>query len=494
VATILDALDDKRVFAPFFPSPDWDAWRAFLSALYGLPMSRDQLATFTACTGRSARPRRRATESWVICGRRSGKSRIAALVATYLAALAKTDKLAPGEFGTVLVCAVDRTQAKVVFEYIRALLTEIPALRPLVVSEAAEVIELRHRVRVEVRSSSYRRVRGVTLLAAILDEVAFLRDEASALPDVELYRALKPALATTGGLILGISSPWAQRGLLWSKYRRHYGQDGDVLVWQADSRTMHPSLPAELVEEATEDDPESAAAEWRGQFRSDLESYVSTAVLDACTSPGVVERPRITGPPYVAFLDAAAGSGRDSFTCAVAHAESRDGEAPFVVVDAVREVLPPFDPLAVAGELARFLRSYGISTAQSDKYAGGWVVEAFQRHGVAVAQDAEPKSALYLSALPVLTGRRCDLLDVPKLRAQFASLERRRRAGGRDVVDHPPGSHDDVANCVAGVLASAGAGDGDFVLAANVAPADRRPLLDRDELDAMRRLVDGGGW
>jgi hypothetical protein len=494
VATILDALDDKRVFAPFFPSPDWDAWRAFLSALYGLHMSRDQLATFTACTGRSTRPRRRASEAWVVCGRRSGKSRIAALVATYLAALAKTDTLAPGEFGTVLVCAVDRTQAKVVFEYVRALLTEVPALRPLVVSESAEVIELRHRVRIEVRSSSYRRVRGVTLLAAILDEVAFLRDEASALPDVELYRALKPALATTGGVILGISSPWAQRGLLWSKYRRHYGQDGDVLVWQADSRTMNPSLSAQLVEEAAEDDPESAAAEWRGQFRSDLESYVSTAVLEACTSPGVVERPRITGPSYHAFLDAAAGSGRDSFTAAVAHVELRDGEAPFVVLDAVREVRPPFDPLAVAGELALFLRSYAVDTVQSDRYAGAWVVEAFQRHGIQVVQDAEPKSQLYLQALPALTAKRVELLDLPRVRSQLAGLERRRRAGGRDVVDHPPGSHDDVANCVAGVLASAGAGDGDFVLAANVAPEGRQPLLDRHELEAMRHLVDGGGW
>jgi hypothetical protein len=486
--TILDALSDPAIFGAFFPGGTWGPWSAFLAACFGLPLTPSQLETFTACTERANAPQQRADEAWVICGRRSGKSRTAALVAAYLAALAKTDTLAPGEFGTVLVCAVDRTQAKVVFEYIRALLTEIPALRPLVVSETAERIELRHRVRIEVRSSSYRRVRGVTLLAAILDEVAFLRDEASALPDVELYRALKPALATTGGLILGISSPWAQRGLLWSKYRRHYGQDGDVLVWQADSVTMNPGLSVQLVEEATEDDPEGAAAEWRGQFRSDLESYVSTAVLDACTTPGVVERPRITGPSYHAFLDAAAGSGRDSFTAAIAHVELRNGGgAPFVILDAVREVQPPFDPLAVAGELAAFLRGYRITQAQSDRYAGSWVSESFARHGVEVVQDAEPKSTLYLSALPVLAGRRCDLLDIPKLRAQFASLERRRRAGGRDVVDHPPGAHDDVANCVAGVLASAGAGSADFVLAANLSDTPRARILDEREFELLRR-------
>jgi hypothetical protein len=42
------------------------------------------------------------------------------------------------------------------------------------------------------------------------------------------------------------------------------------------------------------------------------------------------------------------------------------------------------------------------------------------------------------------------------------ALERRRRASGRDVVDHLPGAHDDVANAAAGALVFAalrGAGD-----------------------------------
>jgi hypothetical protein len=372
-----------------------------------------------------------------------------------------------------LVCAVDKAQAKVVFNYIRALFA-LPALRPLVAGETAEAIELRHHVRVEVRASNFRAVRGVTLLAAVLDEVAFLREEGSALPDVELYRALKPALATTNGLLLGISSPWAQRGLLWQKYRRHFGQDGDVLIWQADSRTMNPTLAASLVAEAAEDDPEAAAAEWEGQFRSDLESYVSTQVLDAITVPGVVERPPQSGTAYSAFVDAAAGSGRDSFAAAIAHAEPHRGGQAVAVLDAVRDVRPPFDPLAVAAELAAFLQTYGIDVVQADKFAGRWVVETFARHGITVVQDAEPKSAVYLACLPLLTGQRCDLLDLPRLRGQLAALERRRRAGGRDVVDHLPGAHDDVANAAAGalVLAAQRGADDVGVLVCEREPSD----------------------
>ena len=200
--SLLDALDDPALFAPLFPSPGWDAWRAFCRALTGAPLSGPALDTFQICTGRQGAPTSPATEAWVVSGRRSGKSRIASVIATYLAAWASTDRLVPGEWGTVLVCAVDKQQAGVVLSYVKALFA-VPALRGLVVNETADSLELRHRVKIEVRSSNYRRARGVTLLAAILDELAFLRDEASALPDVELLRALKPALATTGG------SSWA---------------------------------------------------------------------------------------------------------------------------------------------------------------------------------------------------------------------------------------------------------------------------------------------
>jgi hypothetical protein len=173
-------------------------------------------------------------------------------------------------------------------------------------------------------------------------------------------------------------------------------------------------------------------------------------VLDACTTPGVVERPVVPGVGYVGFIDAAAGSGRDSFAAAIAHADLQPDGQVVAVLDAVREVKPPFDPVAVTGELATFLQTYGIDVVQAEKFAGRWVVETFARHGITVVQDAEPKSAVYIACLPLLTGQRCDLLDLPGLRGQLTALERRRRAGGRDVVDHLPGAHDDLANAATG--------------------------------------------
>ena len=62
-----------------------------------------------------------------MAGRRSGKSRMAAAVAIYLALFVK-HRLAPGEKGMALVLAGSIDQAKTVFGYVRGFLEATPAL------------------------------------------------------------------------------------------------------------------------------------------------------------------------------------------------------------------------------------------------------------------------------------------------------------------------------------------------------------------------------
>jgi hypothetical protein len=96
---ILQAVDDPKLFAPWFRNPEtWQAWRAFLAALFGLAMSADQLEVFRACTGRATAPASPFNEAYIVCGRRAGKSAMLALVAVYLATFRNyADCLAPGE-------------------------------------------------------------------------------------------------------------------------------------------------------------------------------------------------------------------------------------------------------------------------------------------------------------------------------------------------------------------------------------------------------------
>ncbi len=475
LVTILNALNDPKLFAPHFQGAEWDAWRVFLASVFGLPVTGDDLAVYRSQTGRTAPPMEQAREAWAIVGRRGGKSRVAALLALYLAAFRDYGPfLAPGERATIPVIAADRKQARTVMRYLTGLIDASPIIANTVESRTAEAIDFKNAVSVEIHTCSFRSVRGYTLGGAVLDECAFWRtDDGAANPDTEIVAALRPAMATIpGALLIGISSPYARRGILWDAYRRHFGKNADpVLVWQAPTRVMNPTVPEHVIEEAYEEDEASASAEYGGQFRRDLEAFVSREAVDACIVPGRIERPPLQDVSYVAFVDPSGGSA-DSFTLAVSHREQDR-----VVLDVVREVRPPFSPDTVVGEYADILKFYGIHAVQADKYAGAWVVEAFARHGIACEQSAKPKSDLYRDLLPLLNSGRVELLDVPRLHAQLLALERRTARGGRDSIDHAPGAHDDVINAAAGALVLACAPPDYSILGGNLADEPVRRSL-----------------
>jgi hypothetical protein len=449
--TILDATEDPALFAPWFKDRNtWVAWRAFLAALFGLPMTENELATYRACTGRTEPPAEPFTEAWLVCGRRAGKSFILALCAVYLACFRDwRPQLAPGERATVLIIASDRRQARVIFGFATGLLLNVPLLRSLVSSQTAGVIELSNGVSIEVGTASFRSTRGYTLVAALCDELAYWRtDDSAANPDTEILDALRPGMATVpGALLLCASSPYARRGALWEAHRRWHGRDeSPALVWQAPTRIMNPTVPQSVVDAALERDPASAAAEYLAQFRSDVESYIGREAVLACVETGVLERPPVAGCAYFAFTDPSGGSS-DSMTAAICH---RDGD--MILLDAVREVRAPFDPESATTEFVAFLRSYGVKRTTGDRYAAEWVTQAFAKRGITYEPSEHPKSALYLNLLPVLNGRTVRLLDHPRLVEQICGLERRTARGGRDTIDHAPGARDDVANAVAGAL------------------------------------------
>ena len=450
--TILDTTQDPALFGPWFQGKSWDAWKAFLAALFGLPIHKAALEIYRQHTRRTSVSELPAREAWLVVGRRGGKSRIAALVAVFLACFRDYRKiLAPGERGTVMVIAADRKQARHVFGYIAGLLDGVSMLAQMVESRTRETINLTNRVTIEVHTANFRAVRGYTVIGAICDEIAFWRSEDSANPDTEILNGLRPGMATVpNGLLLCISSPYARRGALWEAYRRHYGQDRDpVLVWQADTRSMNPSVDEQVIAEAYAQDESVAAAEYGAQFRRDIEGFVSPEAVDAVVVPGRYELPRVSGVRYHAFVDPSGGS-QDSMTLAIAHSER--GTA---VLDAVREHKPPFSPEAVASEFAEALKAYRVSTVMGDRYGGEWPREQFRKRGIEYRPAKKTKSELYLELLPAINSAKVELLDNARLLSQLRSLERRTSRIGRDTVDHGPDGHDDLANAVAGALVGA---------------------------------------
>src|ERR1700676_2949253 len=113
--SILQALDDAMLFGGMFTAPSWRRWRVFLAALYGLPMDAEALAVFRHHTGRATAPDKPSRYAELVVGRRGGKSRILALLATYLGCVIDhTPYLVPGENAVIAIIAKDRDQAKVI--------------------------------------------------------------------------------------------------------------------------------------------------------------------------------------------------------------------------------------------------------------------------------------------------------------------------------------------------------------------------------------------
>src|SRR5262249_1309759 len=105
-------------------------------------------------------------------------------------------------------------------------------------------------------------------------------------------------------------------------------------------------------------------------------------------------------------------------------------------------------------EIAGFLRTYRITEVTGDAYSIGFLKSEFSRNGIGYRASDLDRSEIYLHALPVLTSGRVRLLDNQTVVEQFAALERRPGANGKDRVDHRAGSHDDAGNAVAGVIAA----------------------------------------
>lgn len=448
---IVQCLRDKNLLGLFIEDEStFAAWFTFLRAIFALSPEPGDLELLKQCTGRSTWPKTAFSEAWLPIGVRGGKSFVIAILAVFFAFF-KKHRLSRGEKGYILIVAPTRKQAGIIKSYISGFLYDHPLLKGHVVKESTEEIELDNGIVISTLASDFRSLRGFTAVACIVDEIAYLNIE-GARPDTEVIRALRTRLVSTGGPLLCIGSPYAKRGELYNTFKRHFGQDeSEILVWQAPSKVMNPTLSAEAIEKARKEDPEAAKADYDAEFRSDIETFVNREVVEAVVAPGRFELPPINEIRYRAFIDPAGGSGQDSMTLAIAH-----DEGGLCVLDAVRETQPPFSPEAVTTDFALLLKRYHIRSAVGDRFGGEWPRERLKVHGISYTIAEKSKSDIYRDFLPLLNSGEVQLLDNERLTNQLCNLERRTARGGRDSIDHPPNGHDDIANVVAGVMTCKG--------------------------------------
>jgi hypothetical protein len=444
-------LTDKRLLgAALEPLQSWSTWLVGLRGAFDRPLDDAELEVFHTIAGDRSPPEHRVRELWAVCGRRSGKSRMAAAIAIYLALFVKHARLARGEKGMALVIAGTVEQARTVLNYITGFIEASSALRREVVAIKRFEVELRNGITIAVHPNSFRSVRGRTLVACIFDETAFWRDESTATPDTEVYTAVLPSLATTDGMLVGISTPYRKTGLLHSKWRDHFGVDSDdVLVVQGASRVFNPTLSDAVIAAQRAADPAAAGAEWDAEFRDDLSSFLDDQSIDAAVDHGrPLELPPREGVVYFCFVDMSGGR-HDLSTIAIVHAEGEGDERRYVA-DVIRG--RKGDPHAAVQEFVELAKCYRCSTVTGDNYAAEWVAGAFREARAEYLQSKLVRSELYLAGLPLFTRGVVSVADQAPLLRELRLLERRTARSGKDVVDHGVGGSDDHANALFGAL------------------------------------------
>jgi len=450
--TIIEALDDPNLLGgvpEFRELKSWEPWLTFLSGMYGLPMGPRNVERFLHHTGRTKYepPPGGYKEVVLIVGVQSGKSRICSAVSVYEGAIAwlSQKNTSVANIESLLLAQDLRGASKTMFGYVESFFLHSETLRGRVLHKTTTSITLDNGLKISVYPTRPSSIRGLRSPCIILDEFAFYIGTEASATDKEMLTAARGRLATTNGRLIIASSPGGEDGELWRLVKNNWGRDDSpILVWKATAPEMNPTLSKDYLEKQRLVDPVAYRAEVLGEFREGIAPALDPKRVDECRKVGRHELAPRSVHGYVAFVDPSGGRA-DSFTLAIGHREHGVN-----VVDAVREWKPPFNPSDVVYEACVLLQQYGVDSVEGDKYGGEWPAEQFRRNGVDYLECPVPKSDLYISMIATTNAVGIELLDNEELIRQLKNLQR-HMSGGRDKIDHRPGSHDDVANAVAGL-------------------------------------------
>ncbi len=425
------------------------AQRACLKAVYGLPLDAREREVYERATGRSDYVPVEQNEATFIVGRRGGKtSKIAAPIACY--EVFRNHRLSRGERGCVMLIAPVKYQAEIAFRYIQAYVRSSPLLWKLVEKERQGQIDFKNGISIVCYPCSYITVRGVSVVCAICDEIAFWQhEETAANPEEEVLDALRPAMATfPKAKLIKISTPYRKEGILWREFQER--SELDHLVWQLPSPEMNPTLEPRVLERARKQSEEKFRREYLAEFTENIVGWIDPEVLEPCIFRGRAELPRVGNATYVAAIDPA--FVRNDFALAILH---RTSDGPLVVDRVARWAGTKKAPLGfefVCEEVVRILKQYGIGRVLGDQYCAPVVKQYLQKLGICYKEftfGARTRSDLFGNLKHLLVQRKIELLEEPELLRQLRALEEHNAPSGNVDIRPAYGQKDDLAVAVA---------------------------------------------
>lgn len=452
---ILEFVEDPMLINDQSLSP---AQKMSLKSVYGDPLTSEELAFFKKTSGLSEYPAREWDETTFVLSRRAGKTdKLASNIALYEACI-RPHKLSTGETGVVMLVASElKRQARIGYDYCLGKLERSKILNRMILKTTADEITMNNGISIQIYPCNLARVRGMSIVCFIGDEVCFWKTEGRSI-DKEVLASVRPGLSFEHSKMIKISSPWMMKGEIYDDVRQYWGKpNSEILVFQGDIYTYRPDYSQKKLEAAKRKDPLAFEQEYLARFRADLSSMYDPATIDGAVNfDRPIELSFRSGFNYMAFADVSGGGGKDSYALAIGH---KDGEK--IVVDVIRSRAPKFNPEEVTAQYCELLKTYKINQVCGDKFSGDFASNCFAKYGITYNRAEKSKSELYLECEGLLNTGRLQIPNRQSCLSQLKSLVRKARSGGRDSVDTDSGQPEDEANCIAGVsvmLAGFGAG------------------------------------
>lgn len=430
-------------------------WAIFYKAVEGLPLDADEQETFFLCTGRSDDYSPHVyTEATAICGRRSEKTSTAVKFALWKSLFGGFEsRVRPGELLRVPIVCQDLRIAKDVLRTVRTFLRNSPVLINEIDEDLATEIRLRNGLSFTSYPCTVSAPRGLSCPIAICDELAFWQIETGANPDVEILRALRPAMILFGQerRLLKISTPWMRAGVLFDEYSQR--SERDLLVWQASTERMSPRVSRAELEKERAADPAYFAREYEAVFTDDTEAFLPSGDIDLAVRSGAREIPfvGILKGNYSAAIDASGLSGKDRFTFSIGHRAVRGKAGEGISFDVLRGWQRQAVGI-VCDEIAALLKAYELRSVIADQFGFSFLRELLSQRGIEVVQlpfTARSKPEIFLDLKLALSQGRISLLDHAESLRELRMLESKRTSGGNYSISAPRGQHDDYATVIA---------------------------------------------
>jgi len=422
----------------------------------------------------------------LICGRRSGKTLLSAIISIYCAISTNWKPfLKKTPFATVLIMSHSREFSDEVLEVIKGLINDSPILSRLINQDAKQTASAMNlavpwivdglieysKVQIKVGAASSKTTRGIAACAILCDEIAYWNlDESMKETDVKIMKAVRPAMKQFGkhAMLIKLSSPGIKQGVLYNEYKMD--RDGKLpssyAVFKAPSWLMNLFLPKEEFVEEWQLDPDGFDTEYRSNFADSLSNFISSELLELTRQTGISFLTPLDSKEakYFAAIDAAFKADRFTFTL-VSVRENRVTQ--HVVMGWEGTKKDPVKAHTVAQFIKNIVKNFPVEHVAADQYAFQPLKEIFDQYGVELKEYTFTptfKKKIYFNLKKLVHSQQVDLLDHEEQFNEIKALVVEQSATGTIRIGHPPGGHDDFSDAlaVASYLATEGQTTGAF--------------------------------